>query len=80
MTKIFSYFLSILTEDNQSSEYSERIPSPWKICVMPHSKRYSKVIDASSSTSSFSFKGHYPVYLYNDVEGSIKEKLSFIQQ
>jgi hypothetical protein len=79
-TKIFAYFLSILTEDNENSECSERIPSPWKICVMPHSKRYSKgrkVLDASSSTSSFSFKGHYPVYLYNDVEGSIKEKLKF---
>ena len=79
-TKIFSYFLSILTEDNQSSEFSEGVPSPWKICVMPHSKRYSKgrkIINASSGTSSFSFKGHYPVYLYNDVEGLIKEKLKF---
>ena len=73
--KIFSYFNSLLTENCQNSDSPERLPSPWKICVKPHSMKSKKnshgrkILNTKQNTYSFSFKGHYPVYLYNDIEG-----------
>ena len=70
--KIFSYLHSHFNKN------VEKIPSPWKICVMPHSRRSSgRKVMLGNNASAVSFDQPYPVYLYNDVECSRKEKLNF---
>lgn len=70
--KIFTYLHSLFNKN------VEKIPSPWKISVMPHSRRSSgRKVMMGKNASAVSFDKPYPVYLYNDVECSRKEKLKF---
>ena len=70
--KIFSHLHSLFNKN------VEKIPSPWKICVMPHSRRSTgRRVMHGNDASAVSFDKAYPVYLYNDVECTRKEKLKF---
>ena len=77
-TKLFSYLNTLLVKNVKNGENR---PSPWKICVMPHSnkqpnskgRRVLNQVDAST----LSFDKPYSVYLYDDKEDCTKEKLKF---
>ena len=60
-------------------------PSPWKICVLPHSFEHlrnnpggTKFLDPKSNNddNSMSMDNDYNVYIYNDLEGKYASKLN----
>ena len=82
-TKLFDVLNFLVTKgENTKSEQ----PSPWKVCVMPHSidqiqmnSKGSQFLDAQRNldTNSTTFDKSYFVYLYDDLHGCVKEKLPF---